>query len=143
MLSILSKINNKSVDFDLKMFCYESKFIYDLFLLDDKTDEEIELFYNKNQFVELDIKYDILLLLKEYFNNNILNIDKFLNNLSKQELFDITNISDFLCMDILLEKSCKFMANKILNCKTESDLIEYFNIKNIFTDEEIDEIKNN
>lgn len=144
MLTIKSKIKpNKCVEYDLKMFCYESKFIYDLFLLDNKTDEEIELFYKQNHDIELDISYDVLNLLKEYFNSCILNTDNFLNNLSQQELFNITNVSDFFCMDILLDKSCKIMANRILECKTEKDLIKYFDIKNIFTDEEFNEIKNN
>ena len=143
MLTIKSKKNKKSVEYDLKLFCYESKFIYDLFLLDNKSDEEIELFYNQNQLIELDINYNLLLLLKEYFNNCILNIDNFLNNLSNQELFDITHMSDYFCMDILLDKSCKLMANRITQCKTETDLINYFDLKNNLTDEEIDEIKNN
>ena len=143
MLTIKSKKNKKSVEYDLKLFCYESKFIYDLFLLDNKSDEEIELFYNQNQLIELDKNYNLLLLLKEYFNNYILNIDNFLNNLSNQELFDITHMSDYFCMDILLDKSCKLMANRITQCKTESELIKYFDLKNNLTDEEIDEIKNN
>ncbi len=143
MLFIKSTKNNKCVEFDLKLFCYESKFIYDLFLLDNKNEEEIELFYSQDQYVDLDINYNILLLIREYFNNCILNTDNFLNNLSQQELFDITTISDFFCMDILLEKSCKIMANRIQECKTEKDLINYFDLKNNLTDEEIDEIKNN
>ena len=143
MLLIKSKKDKQTVEYDLKLFCYESKYIYDLFLLDYKDDEEIELFYNQNQSIELDIKYNILLLLKEYFNNCILNIDNFLNNLSQQELFDITNISDYFCMDVLLDKSCKLLANRITQCKTESELIKYFDLKNNLTDEEIDEIKNN
>jgi len=143
MLFIKSTKSGKCVEFDLKLFCYESKFIYDLFLLDNKNDEEIELFYSQDQYLDLDINYNILLLIREYFNNCILNTDNFLNNLSQQELFDITNISDFFCMDILLEKSCKIMANRIQECKTEKDLINYFDLKNNLTDEEIDEIKNN
>ena len=143
MLFIKSTKSGKCVEFDLKLFCYESKFIYDLFLLDNKNDEEIELFYSQDQYLDLDINYNILLLIREYFNNCILNTDKFLNNLSQQELFNITTISDFFCMDILLEKSCKIMANRIQECKTEKDLINYFDLKNNLTDEEIDEIKNN
>jgi len=141
MLIIKSTKNNKCVEFDIRSFCYESTFIYDLFLLDEKNYNEIEDFYSTPQYLDLDIDYNILLLIKEYFSNNILNLDNFLTNLSQQELFDITTISDFFCMNTLLEKSCKVMANRILKCKTENDLINYFDINNSLTDEEFHEIK--
>ena len=140
MLRIKSN-DNIIIDFDLRLMCYESKFIYNLFLLNDKNNNEVEIFYNSNKEIEIDYNSNYLILLKKYFDNCILNTDKFLSNLNKKDLIDIINISHFLNIDRLYNKSCNLISKDIKNCKNEHEIISYFNLK--LTNEELEEIKNN
>ena len=112
--------------------------------------QNVLLFNNEKQefeplcknYIELDLDYDSLLLVKEYLNNCILNGDIYLDSLKDEELFKLANISNYLLMEKLLDNICIRIAKKICDNKTSDEIIDKYNLRDYLTDEEIEEIKN-
>ena len=139
---IIESSDKKTTEFYFLLFCDESDLLYNLFDLYNKTDIEINELNKKKISIELEIDHESLSLVKEYFNNNLLKTDTFLDSLNDDELFKLVNASNFLLMENLLDKVCIIIAKKICDNKTSDEIIDKYNLKDYLTEEEIEEIKN-
>lgn len=139
---VIKTSDDKQIEIHFLLFCEESDLLYELFDLNSKTEKELKDLNTIKNYIELDLDYDSLLLVKEYLNNCILNGDKFLDSLKDEELFKLSNISNYLLMEKLLDNICIRIAKKICDNKTSDEIIDKYNLRDYLTDEEIEEIKN-
>jgi len=139
---VIKTSDNKKIEIHFLLFCEESDLLYELFDLNSKTEKELKDLNTIKNYIELDLDYDSLFLVKEYLNNCLLNGDKFLDSLKDEELFKLANISNYLLMEKLLDNICIRIAKKICDNKTSDEIIDKYNLRDYLTDEEIEEIKN-
>ena len=139
---VIKTSDNKKIEIHFLLFCEESDLLYELFDLNSKTEKELKELNTIKNYIELDLDYDSLFLVKEYLNNCLLNGDKFLDSLKDEELFKLANISNYLLMEKLLDNICIRIAKKICDNKTSDEIIDKYNLRDYLTDEEIEEIKN-
>lgn len=102
--------------------------------------------------IKLDVKYSTLMKLLEYALHNYeikdLNIteqDKFnyINDYldcKNEDLCDLLNAADYLQYDILVDLICEKIADDIHKCDNLNSLKKKFNIKNIISDEQEQEL---
>ena len=98
--------------------------------------------------IPLDVTLDILTKINVFLDkNNEDNNDYDWNNtyiadFNDEVLFDIILAANYLDIKDLLDLSCKRVADDIKKCKTPQEIRRRYNIKNDFTPEEEEEIRN-
>jgi S-phase kinase-associated protein 1 len=116
---------------------------------DDTPIEEIEV---PEESIPVTVNKDILELIIKYieYHNETTETEqqqndwdsKFMKSLDDNTLFDIILAANYLDNEKLLDLSCKTVSNYIKQCKTPQEIRRRFNIKNDFTPEEEDQVRN-